>query len=259
MLSFLKKVKERRRPRCAALVAAAGSSRRMGGVNKLLEPLDGIPVLIRTLTSLQNAGLVDEIVVACLESWIPVLEEQVAKFGVKKIRAIVPGGANGHGSIHNGLMKAAETAQGEDIVLICDGVRPMITSELVSNCIREAGEYENAVPVTPSIDSVLESFDGQTCRKSYKRSNMFITQAPQGYTFRKILWAHEEAEKRGITNPTSSAELLLELGEDIHIFLGERQNIKVTTPEDLYTLRSGYYYNRYRAFAKEELQNDLPL
>ena len=88
---------------------------------------------------------------------------------------------------------------------------------------------------------------------------MFITQAPQGYTFRKILWAHEEAEKRGITNPTSSAELLLELGEDIHIFLGERQNIKVTTPEDLYTLRSGYYYNRYRAFAKEELQNDLPL
>lgn len=71
-------------------------------------------------------------------------------------------------------MKAAETAQGEDIVLICDGVRPMITSELVSNCIREAGEYENAVPVTPSIDSVLESFDGQTCRKSYKRNNMFI-------------------------------------------------------------------------------------
>ena len=106
-------------------------------------------------------------------------------------------------------MKAAESAKDDDIVLICDGVRPMITEQLVSNCIREAREHENAVPVTPSIDSVLESFDGSTCRKSYKRSNMFITQAPQGYTFRKILWAHEEAEKRGITNPTSSAELLL--------------------------------------------------
>lgn len=196
---------------------------------------------------------VDEIVVACLEGWIPVLKEQIAEFGIRKVRAIVPGGANGYGSIHNGLMEAAKTAKGDDIVLICDGVRPMITGELVTNCIRETREYENAVPVTKSIDSVLESFDGVHCKKSYERGNMFITQAPQGYTFRKILWAHEQAEARGITDPTSSCELLLELGEEIHIFLGERQNIKVTTPEDLYTLRSGYYYNRYRAFAKEEL------
>lgn len=150
-------------------------------------------------------------------------------------------------------MKAAETAQKEDIVLICDGVRPMITEQLVSDCIRETLEYGNAVPVTPSIDSVLESFDGNSTRKSYERQNMYITQAPQGYTFEKLLWAHSEAEKKGITNPISSCELLLELGEEVHIFPGERQNIKVTTQEDLYTLRSGYYYNRYRAFAREEL------
>ena len=242
----------------SAVVFAGGVGARMKSqdVPKQFLIVDGKPIIIRTLEVFSNHPEVDEIVVACLESWIPVLAEQIDRYHVQKVRAVVPGGANGHGSIHNGLMKAAESAKDDDIVLICDGVRPMITEQLVSNCIREAREHENAVPVTPSIDSVLESFDGSTCRKSYKRSNMFITQAPQGYTFRKILWAHKEAEKRGITNPTSSAELLLELGEDIHIFIGERQNIKVTTPEDLYTLRSGYYYNRYRAFASEELLNE---
>lgn len=240
----------------SVVIFAGGVGARMKqtDIPKQFLVVDGKPIIIRTLEVFSEHEEVDEIVVACLESWIPTLQEQITKFGVKKVRAIVPGGANGFGSIHNGLMEAAKTAKEDDIVLICDGVRPMITAKLVSDCIRETVGYENAVPVTASIDSVLESFDGSSCRKSYQRGNMYITQAPQGYTFRKLLWAHEEAAKRGITNPTSSAELLLELGEEIHIFLGERQNIKVTTPEDLYTLRSGYYYNRYRAFASEELQ-----
>lgn len=239
----------------STVIFAGGMGMRMQNqdIPKQFLTVDGKPIIIRTLEVFSSHPEVDEIVVACLEGWIPVLKEQIAEFGIRKVRAIVPGGANGYGSIHNGLMEAAKTAKGDDIVLICDGVRPMITEDLVTNCIRETREYENAVPVTKSIDSVLESFDGVHCKKSYERGHMFITQAPQGYTFRKILWAHEQAEARGITDPTSSCELLLELGEEIHIFLGERQNIKVTTPEDLYTLRSGYYYNRYRAFAKEEL------
>ena len=81
--------------------------------------------------------------------------------------------------------------------------------------------------------------------------------APQGYTMEKILWAHDEAEKRGITNPISSSELFIELGESVHIFRGERFNIKVTTPEDLITLRSQFYYENYKKFAKEELKYGL--
>lgn len=239
----------------SVVVFAGGVGARMKSqdIPKQFIEVDGKPIIIRTLEVFDTHQEVDEIVVACLESWIPILKEQLQRFGIKKVRAVVPGGENGHGSIHNGLMEAAKTAVPEDIVLICDGVRPLITEKLISDCIRETREYENAVPVTASIDSVLESFDGSTCKKSYERKQMFITQAPQGYTFKKILWAHDEAEKRGITNPISSCELLLELGEEIHIFIGERQNIKVTTPEDLYTLRSGYYYNHYRSFAREEL------
>ncbi|MFR5131924.1 MAG: 2-C-methyl-D-erythritol 4-phosphate cytidylyltransferase [Terrisporobacter sp.] len=87
---------------------------------------------------------------------------------------------------------------------------------------------------------------------------MYVTQAPQGYYMEKIMRAHDESEKRNINAPTSSSELLIELGEKVHLFIGERQNIKVTTPEDLYTLRSSHYYSHYKRFAiVEELKFGL--
>lgn len=243
----------------AAVIFAGGVGARMksADIPKQFIEVDGKPIIIRTLEVFSQHPEIDKICISCLESWIDVLKEQIEQYGIKKVEAIVPGGSNGYESIHNGLMAAAEGAAPDDLVLICDGVRPMITGELVSNCIRETREYGSAVPVTPSIDSVLESKDGVNCCKNYPRSEMFITQAPQGFTFEKILWAHEEAEKRNITNPTSSCELLIELGETVHIFIGERQNIKVTTPEDLYTLRSHYYYQHYRRFAQEEFKYEV--
>lgn len=242
----------------SAIIFAGGTGSRMKSqdIPKQFLTIDGKSIIIRTIEIFSEHKEVDEIIVVCLESWIPTLKKQLSEFSIKKVNSIVAGGKNGHQSIHNGLMKAAEHAEDSDIALICDGVRPMITKKLVSTCISEARIYGSAIPVLQSIDSVLESTDGCNCKKSYKRSNMFITQAPQGYTFKKILWAHDEAEKRGIDSPTSSAELLLELGEEIHLFNGERQNIKVTTQEDLFALRASYYYNRHREFAKEELDNE---
>ena len=146
------------------------------------------------------------------------------------------------------------------IVVACKADWIGYLNELIAafnNCIKDTKKYKTAVPVTPSIDSLLYSEDGETCGKSYQRSTMYITQAPQGYTMEKILWAHEEAYKRGITNPVSSSELFIELGEKVHLFLGERFNIKVTTPEDLTTLRSQFYYENYKQFAKEELKYGL--
>lgn len=234
-----------------------GSRFQSADIPKQFVEVEGKPIIIHTLEKFCRHPMVDRISIACLESWIDVLKEQLEKYGITKVSAIVPGGANGHESIHNGLMALAADYGKEDIVLICDGVRPMISEQLITDCIVETRKNGTAVPVTQSIDSVLESFDGSSCRQNYLRKNMFITQAPQGYYMDKILKAHEEAEKRGITNPISSAELLIELGETIHIFIGERQNIKVTTPEDLYTLRAGYYYEHYRKFAKEELKYGL--
>lgn len=239
-----------------AMLFAGGTGTRMKSKNipKQFIEVDGKPIIVRTLENFANHPMVDDIVISCIPSGIEHLESLIEQYRISKVKAIVPGGSSGYESIHNGVVKVAETANDTDIILICDGVRPVMSEQLITECIELAEKYETAVPVVKSIDSVLVSTDGKTCNQNMPREEMYITQAPQGYTMRKILWAHNEVEKRGIVNPTSSADLMIALGETIHIFLGERDNIKVTTPEDLYTLRSHYYYDHYRRFAKEELE-----
>lgn len=242
-----------------AMIFAGGIGARMKSLDipKQFIDVDGKPIIIRTLEHFSKHEEVDDIVISCIPDKIDYLWELIEIHHITKVVSIVGGGANGHQSIHNGLVEVEKRSNPEDVVLICDGVRPMLSKKLISDCISTAREFETAVPVTPSIDSVLESVDGETCCKSLPRKQMFITQAPQGYTMRKIMWAHDEAEKRGITNPISSSELLIELGETVHIFQGIRENIKVTTPEDLQTLRSYFYYESFKNFAKEELKYDL--
>ncbi len=240
-----------------AMLFAGGSGVRMesSDLPKQFLEVGGKPIIIHTMEHFANHPRVDAIVVACKEDWIDYLNNLIRQFGIQKVKAVVPGGPNGFDSIHNGVVATAQfSLEGDDIILICDGVRPMLTEKLITDCIEHTEKYNTAVPVTPSIDSLLYSTDGEFCGKSYDRNTMYITQAPQGYTMERILWAHEEAYRRGILNPVSSSELFIELGEKIHIFKGERFNIKVTTPEDLITLRSQFYYENYKRFAKEELK-----
>lgn len=243
-----------------AMLFAGGIGARMKSVDmpKQFLEVGGMPIIIHTMTHFARHPEVDAIVVACKEDWIDYLNDLIKQYNIPKVRAVVPGGANGFDSIHNGVVATAEFQKNDDdIILICDGVRPMLSEQLITNCINDTKKYGTAVPVTPAIDSLLYSEDGENCGKSYQRSTMYITQAPQGYTMERILWAHDEAYKRGITNPVSSSELFIELGETVHIFIGERFNIKVTTPEDLTTLRSQFYYENYKKFAKEELKYGL--
>ena len=232
-----------------AMLFAGGIGARMKSVDlpKQFLEVGGKPIIIHTMEHFANHPMVDHIVVACKEDWIEYLEELIEKFNVQKVKSIVPGGANGFASIHNGVVATHDFSRDpEDIILICDGVRPMLSEQLITNCINHTKEHKTAVPVTPSIDSLLYSEDGETCGKSYQRSTMYITQAPQGYTL-----------ERGILEPVSSSELFIELGEKVHIFIGERFNIKVTTPEDLTALRAQYYYENYKKFATEELKYGL--
>lgn len=242
----------------SVVIFAGGKGQRMksSDVPKQFLEIEGKPIIIRTLEHFSNHKMVDNIVVVCIESWMDELKEGIKKYEVKKVIATIPGGTTGHESIHNGLVKVAEIAKDDDIVLICDGVRPILTENLITNCINAAKEFGTAVPVTPSINSVLYSEDGETCRKRYDRNTAFIMQAPQGYTVGKIMWAHKEAEIRNI-DPLSSGELLLELGEEIHIIQGIRENIKVTTPEDLQALRATHYYEHFKQFAREVLKYGL--
>ena len=241
-----------------ALIFAGGTGLRMKSekIPKQFLKVDGIPIIIRTLEHFERHEKVKNIVVVCIKSWIGELENYLEMYNLKKVSDIIPGGKTGYQSIHAGLLKAADYMKGDDIVLICDGVRPMLSETLLTTCIKEAGKYGTAVPVTESIDSVLYSEDGSNCKKNFSRKNMYITQAPQGYKLDVIMKAHDIAEERGIES-VSSADLLLEIGEEVHIFKGLRENIKVTTPEDLEVLRATQYYRRFQDFAHEELMSGV--
>ena len=170
------------------VIFAGGTGTRMSdsSIPKQFIEIDGKPIIIRTLEHFSDHSEIDDIVVACIPSGIELLENLIDGYGITKVKEIVPGGKTGYDSIHNGVMKVAEFASPDDLVLICDGVRPMLSEELISNCIKLAKEYGSAVPVVPCIDSVLYSEDGETCRMNYPRQKLFVTQAPQGYTL--MIW-----------------------------------------------------------------------
>ena len=238
----------------SALIFAGGAGERMNSrdIPKQFLKVDGVPIIIRTILYFENHIQVDKIVVVCLESWIGELQQELKEYEIKKIAKILPGGQTGFQSIHIGLEYLSGIMSEEDIVLICDGVRPCLTEELITECIENATIYGSAVPVTPSIDSVLYSDDGQLCDKNISRKKIFITQAPQGYLMKEIVSAHAEAKQKGIES-ISSADLMIELGREVRLFQGIRENIKVTTIEDLNALRATQYYEHFKDFAKEEL------
>ena len=240
-----------------ALIFAGGRGKRMNDsdIPKQFLEVDGKTIIIRTLRHFSDHEDVDAIVIVCLDSWIEELKRQIAEDGIRKVEWIIPGGETGFQSIHLGIEKLAESADPEDIVMLCDGVRPMLNRQLLSDCIRFSAEYGSAVPVTPSIDSILYSADGKSSSQHYDRNEIFITQAPQGYCLAKIREAHRIAVERKM-EAISSADLLIALGQEVHLYPGIRENIKVTTPEDLKSLRASYYYEHFMHFAKEEMNGN---
>ena len=229
MLSFLKKVKERRRPRCAALVAAAGSSSRMGGVNKLLEPLDGIPVLVRTLTALQNAGLVDEIVVATREEDLVEISRLCHTYGITKCTKVVRGGET---RAHSVLLAALEAAPDTELLAVQDGARPLVTPELIDNVIAAAVRCGAVAPAIPVKDTVKVVRDGGAVEETLDRSILRAVQTPQVFDAQLLRAALQAAVDSGET-VTDDCAAVERLGKEIYLTDGSYENIKITTPEDL--------------------------
>ena len=241
------------------VIFAGGTGTRMStsSIPKQFIVIDGKPIIIRTLEHFSSHDDIDDIVVVCIPSGIDHLKGLIEKHNIGKIKSIIPGGETGYDSIHNGIVEVSKFASDDDLVLICDGVRPMVSKDIISNCIEIAKEHGSAVPVVQCIDSVLMSEDGALCNVNYPRQKMYMTQAPQGYTLKKIKEAHDKVEAGLAADVTSSADLLISLGEKVHIFIGERDNIKVTTPEDLKVLKSRYYFERYPHLIEDEESEEL--
>jgi 2-C-methyl-D-erythritol 4-phosphate cytidylyltransferase len=219
-----------------ALLTAAGVGSRMNiDIPKQFLHVENKPLIIYTLEKFQNHPSIDAIIVVTLPSWIDVLMAYAKQYNITKLRWVVPGGSTGQESIHNGLEKIrAEVSDEDAVVMIHDGNRCMVSSEIISDSIAVFKDRGSAVAAIPCVEAVFRSQDGgESSTLSIPREQLFRTQTPHTYTLEKLLWAHAEAEKKNIAETAASCVLMAELGETVYFSKGSEENLKITTADDL--------------------------
>jgi len=212
---------------CTAVVAAAGSSTRMG-TNKLLLELGGMPILARTLCNLQACEDIHEIVIVCRSEDIVVYSDIAATYGITKLTKVVKGGADRAASVEAGLMEANKSATH---AAIHDAARPLATPALMSRVIKLAAHGGAAIPVVPVKDTIKYVENG-VITQTPDRSLLYAAQTPQVFDIHLLKGALQKArdEKRIITDDASAAEAL---GVPVYTCHGDYDNLKITTPEDI--------------------------
>ena len=218
-----------------ALLTAAGSGTRMGqDIPKQFMHVENKPIIIHTMEAFQKHPSIDAIIVVTIPSWIEVLKAYAKQFNITKLRWVVGGGSTGQESIFNGLQTLKKELNPDDIVMVHDGNRCMVSSEIISDSIATYHHKGSAVAAIPCVEAVFRSSDnGCSSSISIPREQLFRTQTPHTYSLEKLLWAHEEAKKQGITNTAASCTLMQMLGEVIYFSKGSEENIKITTVDDL--------------------------
>ncbi|MBQ9329724.1 MAG: 2-C-methyl-D-erythritol 4-phosphate cytidylyltransferase [Oscillibacter sp.] len=229
MFSLFKKLRQERRPRCTALVAAAGQSRRMGGENKLLMPLDGVPVLVRTLTSLQLAAQVDEVVVAAREEDIVEISQLCRTYGITKCTKVVRGGES---RAHSVLLAALEASPESTLLAVHDGARPLVTPELIDRVIDGAIRYNAAAPAVAVKDTIKRIGEDGIVTETLERQELRAVQTPQVFEASLLKAALQSAVEQGVA-VTDDCAAVERLGKQVYLVEGEEENLKLTTPVDL--------------------------
>lgn len=224
-----------------ALLIAGGSGNRMGqDIPKQFMHVDGCPIIIHTMRCFQRHPDVDSIAVVCLKGWETVLQAYANQFSIDKLKYIFPGGNSGMESIHNGIYGLKDAGCGdEDLVLIHDSVRPLLSQDIISSNIAICKAYGYAITGIQCREAILESEDGFSSTTSIPRDKLIRTQTPQTFRLRNILNVHEEAKVKGIADSVASCTLVAEVGgREMHIVPGSEKNIKITTVEDLEILKA---------------------
>lgn len=221
-----------------AIIIAGGSGHRMGqDIPKQFINVYDKPVIIYTLESFQKHPMVDEIEVVCIEGWEQILWAYAKQFGIDKLRWIVPGGNSGQESIRNGVYNLQGKCKNGDIVIIHDGVRPLLDGEILTDVIRTAQKYGNGVTSRPVNEQVflVNEKDDTTSSAYIQREKLRIVATPQAYEFSNLFARYKEAFEKGIGIHGSSYTntMMVELGETLHLASGSDRNIKLTTKDNL--------------------------
>lgn len=224
-----------------AVIFAGGIGKRMNSraIPKQFLQLHGKEIIVYTLEHFQEHEEIDGIVVACVRDWIPKLETIVTKYGLTKVQDIVAGGETGQDSIYNGLQVAAKRYGIKDnIVLIHDGVRPLIEDDTIMDSIACVKEKGTAITVAPAIETIIRIDDAANIKDVIERAECLMARAPQSFYLKDILTSHEKARLEEKHDFIDSASIMRYYGFSLATVPGPVENIKITTPMDFYTFRA---------------------
>lgn len=225
-----------------ALIFAGGTGTRMNSRTKPKQFLDlhGKAIIIHTIEYFEHNSDIDAICVVCIEGWIDYLKKLIKKEDFKKIKWIVPGGNSGQESIYNGLKAIHDDEQTDDdtVVLIHDGVRPLINDKLITDnieCVRKNG---SAITVSPAIETIIKTDENHMITETVERQKCCLGRAPQGFFLKDIYECHLKANAMDKHDFVDSSSMMIFFGHKLYTVEGPAENIKITTPSDYYVFKS---------------------
>ena len=218
-----------------AVIIAGGIGVRMGhDIPKQFITVEKKPIIIYTLEAFQKHPEIDSIVTVCVAGWQEILRTYAKQYNISKLESIVTGGRNGQESIKNGINEVKNLGYDDnDIVLIHDAIRPMVSDDIISDNIVKCAQYGNATAVAPCTTVVLGKTTEEYSTEVVDREKLYLTQTPQAFKLGEILDAHKEAQERGLTDAVASCSLFVELGRKVYYSYGSETNIKLTRPGDI--------------------------
>jgi 2-C-methyl-D-erythritol 4-phosphate cytidylyltransferase len=191
------------------------------------------PIIVYTMEVFQKHPNIDGIVVVCKEGWLDILRAYANQFNITKLIDVVKGGETGQESIINGLKRVVEDYNDDDIVIIHDGNRPLVTEEIISDNIAQCIEYGNAITAIPCVEVMCVSDDKIESTEHIDRNRLLRTQTPHSFKLGEVWKVQQEAIKKGITDCAATNALYIDFGKKIYFSAGSEKNLKITTLDDL--------------------------
>lgn len=224
-----------------ALILAAGSGSRMGNTDKPKQflPIYGKPLMVHTIEAFEINDEVDAIVISTNEEYIDDVKVMCKQYDLSKVKAVVAGGSTRQISVYNGLQGVKSIgAKGDDIVIIHDSARPLISQKIISENIKVCKQFGAVDTVIKASDTIVHSVDGEKISDIPPRKELYQGQTPQTFKLSIIMSAHEAVQNQTIPNVTDDTKLVLLQGIDVHLVEGDKLNFKITTFDDLMMLKA---------------------
>ena len=224
-----------------ALILAAGTGSRMGNADKPKQflPIYGKPLMIHTIEAFEMHDDIDSIVVVTSEGYEDQVKVWCKQYDLGKVKAVVHGSDSRQGSVYNGLQALKNLGvKDDDIIVIHDAARPLISQNIISNNIEACKKYDAVDTVIKASDTIVASSDSERITNIPNRSELYQGQTPQTFKFALISEAHENAKAGKIPNVTDDTKLVISMGKEVHLVEGSKQNFKITTFDDLMMLKA---------------------